>query len=477
MTSYDIVLATIPIQQTMRCLPVAPAYLKAVVQQAGFTCRTFDLNIDLWKCIRDDWNNDYEDMWNSIGLRNMEYDAFMEYWDRSFYNIALRWIEQIRSCDPRWLGFSVFHKFNVSVFFLRWLLSLARALLPNTKLMVGGNAITVSDLGSSLMSDGLVDAYVRGEGEYPILELLKGSLDVPGVNGNEFIQIGDLNSLPRADYSDYSIDDYGGCFYVELTRGCIRNCKYCLKVLPRFRSRRGSNVAEEMMQLQKAYGSKEFEFSDCACNNDLEQFRECLERLIHYYDNNIMQEVYLTGSVSCFPRDIMGAEMYSLMGRADFSTVGVGVESGSERIRYHMGKRFTDEDVDFMLEQCAKNGIYVGVAIIVGYPLETEEDFQKTMDLFSRNAHLKDSIGVWLGATCYLNENSWFHKNQDELGLYIDDYGEWVCGKTGNSMEVRYDRWLRLKEHCRNLGYYADESHGKTLQETMSQYWEESLPK
>ncbi len=63
----------------------------------------------------------------------------------------------------------------------------------------------------------------------------------------------------------------------------------------------------------------------------------------------------------------------------------IPVQSGSDRILDSMGRKYTAEDIRGLFDTACKlfPGIGIGSDIIVGYPGETEEDFQRTVELVS----------------------------------------------------------------------------------------------
>jgi radical SAM superfamily enzyme YgiQ (UPF0313 family) len=62
----------------------------------------------------------------------------------------------------------------------------------------------------------------------------------------------------------------------------------------------------------------------------------------------------------------------------------IGVESGSNQVRYHMGKKFDSVDVDYHMEMCSKYQISNLLLLMVGYPTETLKDFYETIDMVKR---------------------------------------------------------------------------------------------
>ena len=62
----------------------------------------------------------------------------------------------------------------------------------------------------------------------------------------------------------------------------------------------------------------------------------------------------------------------------------VGVETGSDKIRWEMDKKFTNEDIDFQLEEFNKHGLRVFFLMLIGYVTETSDDHKETLKMFKR---------------------------------------------------------------------------------------------
>jgi radical SAM superfamily enzyme YgiQ (UPF0313 family) len=270
---------------------------------------------------------------------------------------------------------------------------LIREKLPNVKIVVGGPF--TEHLGPVLFSKGMVDSYVIGEGEEPLVNILKGNLSAPGINSNPAIQIENLDTIPIPDYSDFPMhmypktwydprirnkDEFGTEFiYITGSRGCVRKCTFCdvASIWPKFRYRSGTSIAEEMMIQSNNHGTKTFLFTDSLINGSMKQLNDLCDTLIDYKNKEIMKPVRWQGQFIARPQKQMPESMYEKMKEAGCWFVSIGVESGSELVRQDMKKMFSDEDLFFTIEMCEKYHIEMAWLLMVGYPTETEEEFEK----------------------------------------------------------------------------------------------------
>lgn len=467
---YDIVIAIVP--QILFEPLHGPALLKAVIQEAGFTCRVVDWNIDLWQRIGK--NNKWDVLWDLKDLTFRKRDKFDKVWQEIKSDITKVWIRSLQSLNPRWLGVTLFS--NRNMFMAEKIIQIVRRKLPNTKIVIGG---PYARLGFKKFNNPrLVDAYILGEGELPIIGLLKGDVDTPGLNDNPPQWIEDLNALPFPDYSDYDFSLYPrsqktfgskdsenmGLNLLSITgsRGCINKCSYCdnCSLSPKFRYRKGEDIAQEMIFLRKKYKSiRSIVFTDCLINGNIKELRKFSQTLIDYCQKNNIPPLKWSGQFVCRSKNQMTANDYKLIKQAGLLCLSIGIESGSEKVRRDMNKNFSNGDIDFMLRQCENNIIEMHLQFIVGYPRETEENFQETLDFFSRYSDLAKSgliRSVILGPTCCILKGSPLHEKQKQIGITYDKLGHWVYRKAGNTMETRIKRWFRLKKHCEKLGYSVD---------------------
>jgi radical SAM superfamily enzyme YgiQ (UPF0313 family) len=156
----------------------------------------------------------------------------------------------------------------------------------------------------------------------------------------------------------------------------------------------------------------------------------------------------------------------------------VGVESGSERIRNHMGKKFSNSDLDWSIEMLVKYDIDQVWLLMVGYPSETDEDFQETLNLLRKYKDLGASGRVQLGLTptFMLTPNAPLLADPmlaDTYGLLHNLQNEsyakfWTSTiNPGNTYDVRSRRYKQVIETVEQCGYewHAGTTPQKSLEE------------
>ena len=475
----DIVFLTLP-RLELRAPITAPAILKSVVENHGFSAFCFDINIDLWHKLDEKIHGN---VWLETDLTFRYEEKFNSYWDQYILPHTASWISVIKEKNPTWIGITVFSQRN------KWMTvamcKLIRKELPNIKIVIGG-PFTIY-LGNPLLEHNLIDVYVNGEGEHAIVDVLSDNYaTTPGVNGNPPVQINNLNDLPVPDYSDYDMKKYSTAWYdptnksklgtnfayITGSRGCVRRCSFCDigSMWPKFRYRSGDHIAEEI-QNQAKHGIMHFLFTDSLLNGNSQQLIELCTSIINQKNiGTIPQEVSLEGQFAVRSEYNMPEEIYALMSEAGMNFVSLGIESGSESVRKHMQKQFTDTDLEYTLTMCAKYNIKMCWLLMVGYPTETEEDFQKTLDLLKTYKWINEMglvSSVALGPTLDIVEGSRLYNDQKKLGIAWDNNDHWIY--KDNDREIRIRRWLRLKEVCMSCNYVVVEKATNHLIEELKQ--------
>ena len=281
----------------------------------------------------------------------------------------------------------------------------AKEVCPDAKVLMGGPHATFADK-QILIDEKAVDIIVRGEGEETILELAKQSpelqkvSDVKGITfrkDNQIIQapgrpfIQNLDALPRPAYKYLPVEKYRiagrKLLPIMSSRGCPFQCSFCVASQmfgARFRARSPKNVLDELEWLRDEYGAEGIAFQDDTLTFDR-------KRAMEICDGIIERKINLPWG--CGTRaDVVTKEVLAKMSKAHCNETCFGVESGCQRIRDSLKKKVTTEQCENAIKWAKEAGIFVTVSVILGYPGETKETLQETLD-FVRKVEPDD---VWL---------------------------------------------------------------------------------
>jgi len=153
------------------------------------------------------------------------------------------------------------------------------------------------------------------------------------------------------------------------------------------------------------------------------------------------------------PRSKLHDSDFELLSRAGVNRIGVGIESGSEKVRRDMGKNFSNDDIYYNVSQCYKNKVSIQLGNMVGYLTETEKDFQETLDLYTRLEPFKEFMYVRTGVPFALTNNTKVDLNPVKYKLVNLPGGVRTADNPTNTLLERFRRNIRLSHHIDSLGY------------------------
>ena len=135
------------------------------------------------------------------------------------------------------------------------------------------------------------------------------------------------------------------------------------------------------------------------------------------------------------------------MKKAGLVRVTFGVESFSDRIRRDMGKVVSDSITDRVLKEFVDQGIKVSLLLIYGYPIETDEDFDKTLAWVRKNGRRFSHICF----SCFVVTNEYCEKRPgivtfEEEGWHPYKWHSEIVGR-----EKRIERFLKLVDVLADL--------------------------
>jgi radical SAM superfamily enzyme YgiQ (UPF0313 family) len=129
-----------------------------------------------------------------------------------------------------------------------------------------------------------------------------------------------------------------------------------------------------------------------------------------------------------------------------------------------MHKGYTDKQLDWHFEMCQKYGIKNNISLFVGFPTETDEDFNENLKMLDRyQKYILDNTfnEIQHCGKFVLYTKTYIYNNLDEYSIKILDESkdpiEWTCTKNAtNTSEKRIEREFILMNYAKNLGYKID---------------------
>jgi radical SAM superfamily enzyme YgiQ (UPF0313 family) len=264
--------------------------------------------------------------------------------------------------------------------------------MPDSKVTLGGVHPTI--LPEETLSREAVDFVVRGEGEFPYLDLVRGRRiqDIEGLSykreGQQFHnlilgRVADLDQLPSPAFHLMPIHKYRPAIgtYRRLpvmgvvgSRGCPFNCTYCASPAfwgktVRFRSAR--NIFEEIAFLVKEYQIREIQLLD-------DTFTVARGRIIELCELLLKADFRI--SWSCNSRvDSADDDLLKVMKAAGCHSISYGIESADKEMIERIKKRISLEQARRAIALTKKNAITCRASFMFGNPGETWETMEKTV--------------------------------------------------------------------------------------------------
>lgn len=245
---------------------------------------------------------------------------------------------------------------------------------------------------------------IRGEPEFTVLDICKGK-PLSMIEGITYVEDGriyttkdrsnpDLDKMPAPSYGSLPLDRYhyemmGDHFMLfEASRGCPYRCTYCQKSMtPGYRKRSFQKVIAKVDDAVKKYGVRNAYFIDLefTLNRDL---------VMKLCDHLIKEELPLRWC--CQTRlDTIDKELLEEMKKAGCELIHYGVETGSERILKLIDKGISLETIRKGMKLTHDAGIKTACFFMFGFPGETMEDMDETLNFAKELNPTYASFHIW----------------------------------------------------------------------------------
>ncbi len=266
---------------------------------------------------------------------------------------------------------------------------------PETRAVVGGPHI--SALRERVLEDfPEVDFAVVGEGERPLLALLKNTppKDIPGlvyradtgICFTGFQDFGlDLDTLPFPAYR--KLKGYPGAYQLPIfnyphtpnascisSRGCCFQCSYCDRSVFRrsFRFNSADYLLEHVRYLHAEFGIRHLNFYD-------DHFTFNRPRIERFCESMARENFSIT--FNCASRaEHLDPPLLKLLKRAGCWMISLGIESGDPGLLEEHRQNPNLERQARAVRDIHAAGIRVKGLLMIGLPGETEDTFRRTMD-------------------------------------------------------------------------------------------------
>ncbi|MFX0094637.1 MAG: B12-binding domain-containing radical SAM protein, partial [Candidatus Hodarchaeota archaeon] len=302
---------------------------------------------------------------------------------------------------------------TLEYFFISKIAKYIKNKFPDIFLIIGG---LHASLNPKQVIRGFFDAVCIGEGEYPTLELvqhleqgkkpnqiqnlwIKGKI-VEKKPIREFIQ--NLDDLPFPDREMWQkwIKPSKKSL-ILIGRGCPFQCPYCCNHALRklasgkyVRLRSVENILLEVQDVVTRFPETElihFEIETLGINREFD-LKLCSE--LEKFSNQRLKPLNFSVNLRITPNQDYEPLIYALK-KANFNLIMIGVESGSERIRKSILKRYySNTDIIKAIRLAKKHGLAVRTYNMIGFPGETVADFKQTIQV--NRACLPDQIPLYI---------------------------------------------------------------------------------
>jgi anaerobic magnesium-protoporphyrin IX monomethyl ester cyclase len=301
--------------------------------------------------------------------------------------------DAVKQANPRAVGIAYLTPLKCIV---ERVAGLVKEVNPDIKIVVGSFHPTFCP--EEVMQNPDIDFVIRGEGEIPLLHLVKEIKKdapkweaVPGIyyrdrdgqvrNNPGAGALSNLDELPfiardlvlNCDFNIHRVHS------ISSARGCPYTCAFCSD--RRFwggkvRRRSVDNIITELKLLKEKYNADVVDFVDGTFTFDRGYLQTFCNALINQKLNIKWR---------CTARyDNLDEELLQLMKKSNCAGMYLGLESGSNRSLKVMDKKETIENIIKVANMIQKSGIITVTSVLFGLPDDDKEDVEETLKIMRK---------------------------------------------------------------------------------------------
>ncbi len=362
------------------------------------------------------------------------------------------YVKELESISAKYTGFSVNVANAAASLYVAHKLKLIK---PEKKILFGGSETSFTYRPNFYLSFSFIDAVIyHPQGEIPLYQIIKSDKNIRQVKGIGYKNnnkqrftdpppLLELNKLPIPDYDLIDIKEKYDVINIYFSRGCNSRCLFCNEksFFSDYFMKSPQKVIEEIC-FYKDQGFDKFETIDLSFNNSPKILNDILDKI---KENDL--KITWGGNAECYR---MNEKLLIKCIKSGLTHSYYGIESGSKKVLSLMKKPIKLDEAIKLLRLGNTYNLKQFVYIIVGFPGETNQDFEETRNFLMNNKNLiEDSM---ISIYSLLNGSEMFNNELikpiqlDPLILNAFTYES----LDGITHDVRKQRYLNLKRFFLN---------------------------
>lgn len=300
----------------------------------------------------------------------------------------------------------LFTSVSSQFFFVKRIAEFIKQVKPDVKNVIGGVHATLNF--QDVLKESCFDAVCVGDGEYAIVDYInhirenKKIINIDNlyvktcdsiIKPNKIYFIEDLDKLdpPLRDIWTKWVSfptSYYSAYKVLVTRGCYNNCSYCSNhALSKIsndtkyvRYRDIDKIIEEINSIN--YHKIDLVCESLTLNRDFfNKFTAALKK----NNENREQKILYYAETNVY-HSVLSEDFFRKIDEANIRSLGIGLESGSYKIRKNilLRPKYSNKDLYVFCNMAKKFNIAVHTYVLIGIPYETQKDYLKTINILRK---------------------------------------------------------------------------------------------
>lgn len=252
------------------------------------------------------------------------------------------------------------------------------------------------------------------------------------------------------DWSRFPTDFFSPTVQLRTARSCAFKCAFCsYPVMAGPLVLTGVETLEKELAVLKEYGVKNLVFIDDTFNVPLPRFKELLKMMIrNNFDFNWFSYFRCSNSDD---------EAFDLMAESGCKGVFLGIESGDQDMLVRMNKAAMAHRYEQGIRKLNERGIVSFASFIIGFPGETRESVQNSIDFVERSR------------PTFYRAQLYYHRTNLPIDKKADEYGLKGGGYNWQHNSMGWEEACDLIEHM-----YFTVKNSIILPEATFDFW--SIP-